>query len=85
MVNLGMFPDDLEKRTDQDFSDIWCHRLDKPDRHYYDVKKMLVQTLTYACEQVFTNAPESIEALVAPGWLKSLGKKFTGGVQNAEN
>jgi len=24
-------------------------------------------------------------ALVAPGWFKSLGKKFTGGVQNAEN
>jgi len=63
MVNLGMFPDDLEKRTDQDFSDIWCHRLDKPDRHYSDVKEMLVHTLTHACEQVFINAPESIEAL----------------------
>jgi hypothetical protein len=63
MINLGMFPEDREKEKDQDYSEIWCHRLDKPDRHYYDVKEMLVHTLTYACKQVFTNAPESIEAL----------------------
>ncbi|MGG7056239.1 hypothetical protein [Nitrosomonas sp. ANs5] len=63
MIRLGMHPEDFEKGSNQDYSEIWCRRLDKPDRDYQDVKEILVQTLTYACEQVYDNAPESIDAL----------------------
>ncbi len=63
MIRLGMHQEDFEKGSDQDYSEIWCCRLDKPDRDYQDVKETLVQTLTYACEQVYENVPESIDAL----------------------
>ncbi|TYO96320.1 hypothetical protein EDC39_11425 [Geothermobacter ehrlichii] len=63
MIRLGMHPEDFEKGRDEDFSEIWCRRLDKPERDYQDVKETLVQTLTYACEQVYDKAPESIDAL----------------------
>ena len=63
MIRLGMHPEDFEKGSDQDYSEIWCRRLDKPDRDYQDAKETLVQTLTYACEQVYDKAPESIDAL----------------------
>jgi len=63
MIRLGMHPEDFEKGSDQDYSEIWCRRLDKPVRDYQDAKETLVQTLTYACEQVYDKAPESIHAL----------------------
>jgi hypothetical protein len=63
MIRLGMHPEDFEKGSDQDYSEIWCQRLDKPDRDYQDMKETLVQTLTYACAQVYDRAPESIDAL----------------------
>jgi hypothetical protein len=63
MIRMRMHPDDLEKKQDEDNSEIWCRRLDKPGRRYQDVKEILVHTLTYACEKVFEIAPESIESL----------------------
>lgn len=63
MIRLGMHPEDFEKGREQDYSEIWCRRLDKPDRDYQNAKETLVQALTYACEQVYENAPESIGAL----------------------
>lgn len=63
MIRLGMHQEDFEKGSDQDYSEIWCRRLDKPDRDYQDVKETLVQTLTFACEQVYDKAPKSIDAL----------------------
>jgi len=63
MICLGVHPEDLEKESDQDCSEIWCRRLDEPDCDYQDVKETLVQTLTYACEQVYDKAPEFIDAL----------------------
>ena len=63
MIRMGMHPEDLDKGRDEDYSEIWCRRLDKPDRDYQDVKETLVHTLTYACEQVYDKAPESIDAL----------------------
>ena len=63
MIRLGTHLENFEKGSDQDYSEIWCQRLDKPDRDYQDVKGILVQTLTYACEQVYDKAPESIDAL----------------------
>lgn len=63
MNRLRMHPEDFEKGNDQDYSEVWCRRLDESDRDYQDVKEALVQTLTYACEQVYDKAPESIDAL----------------------
>jgi predicted nucleic acid-binding protein len=63
MIRLGMHPEDFEKGGDQDYSEIWCRRLDKPDRDYQDGKETLVQTMTYACEQVYDKVPESIDGL----------------------
>jgi hypothetical protein len=63
MIRMGMHPEDLDKGRDEDYSEIWCLRLDKPDRDYQDVNETLVHTLTYACEQVYKKAPESIDAL----------------------
>ncbi len=63
MIRLATHQDDLDKGYDEDYSEIWCRRLDKPDRDYQDSKETLVHTLAYACEQVYDKAPESIEAL----------------------
>lgn len=63
MIRLGMHAEDYAKGSDQDYSEIWCRRLDKPDREYQGAKETLVQTLTNACEQVYEKATESIEAL----------------------
>lgn len=63
MIRMRVHREDLDKRRDEDYSEIWCRRLDKPDRDYQDVKETLVHTLTYACEQVYNKAPESIDAL----------------------
>jgi hypothetical protein len=63
MIRLSMHLEDFEKGRDQDYSEIWCRRLDKPDRAYLDVRETLVNTLTYACEQVYDKVPESIDAL----------------------
>ena len=63
MIRLGMHPEDFDKGSDQDYSEIWCIRLDKPTRDYQDVREILAQTLTYSCEQVYDKAPECIDAL----------------------
>lgn len=63
MIRLGMHPEDFEKGSDQDYSEIWCRRLDRPNHDNQDAKETLVQTLTYACELVYDRAPESIDAL----------------------
>lgn len=54
---------DVDKLRDEDYSEIWCPRLDKPAHNYTDSKEELVHTLTYACEQVYKNSPRSIEVL----------------------
>jgi hypothetical protein len=63
MIRLGMHPEDFEKGSDQDYSEIWCRRLNKPDLDYQNMKETLVQTLTYACEQVYDKASKSIDDL----------------------
>ncbi|WP_446831317.1 hypothetical protein [Candidatus Foliamicus sp.] len=72
MIRLGMHHEYFEKGKDEDYSEIWCRRLDKQERDYQDERKTLVQTLTYACEQVYESAPEFIgaldETLKRPRW-----------------
>jgi hypothetical protein len=63
MIRLGTHQDILDTGRDEDLSEIWCRRLDKPVRDYQNVKETLVHTLAYACEQVYAKAPESIDAL----------------------
>ncbi len=63
MIYLGTHREDLKKVRDEDYSEMWCRRLDKPDRDNPDAKEILTQTLTYACEQVYDKAPESIDDL----------------------
>lgn len=63
MIRLQMHPEDLDKGWDEDYSEIWCRRLDKTDRDYQDAKDTLVYMLNYACELVYDNATGSIDAL----------------------
>ncbi len=63
MIRLAMHPEDFEQGRDEDYSEIWCRRLDKPDRDYQDAKEFLLQTLTFACEQVYDKAPESVDVM----------------------
>lgn len=63
MIRLGMHPEDFNNGSDQDYSEIWCRRLDTLACDYQDVKVTLVQTLTFACEQVYNKALESSDAL----------------------
>lgn len=72
MIPLELHPDDQERLDGDDCADIWCPRLGEPDPNDPDSREVLVQTLTYACEQVYTRSPESIEsldkALRVPQW-----------------
>ena len=66
MIDLGVHEDELKERKKSDypdFSTIWCKKLNEPDSDYSDVKEILTQTLTYACEQVYKEAPEYIDKL----------------------
>lgn len=63
MLRLGIHTEDLDKVRGEDYSEIWCRRLDKPDRDHQTAKEMLVQTLAFACERVYEKAPGSIDAL----------------------
>lgn len=63
MIRLGMHAEDFDKARDEDYSELWCVRLDKADSDHREVKASLVHTLTHACEQVYERTPESIDAL----------------------
>ena len=63
MIRLQIHLEDLDKVKDKDGSEIWCRRLDKLGHDYHVSREALVNTLTFACEQVFEKAPESIASL----------------------
>lgn len=63
MIALTFHHDEFEVRGSQDYSNLWCKRVDETNRHYQDAKENLVLTLTFACEKVYERAPESIVAL----------------------
>lgn len=63
MIRLGMHQEDIDKEREEDYSEIWCRRLDMPDCDYQDARETLVHALTHACEQVFEKKSESIAAL----------------------
>ncbi len=63
MIRMYMHREGYESMDGYDLSERWCAKLNQPDAAYQNVKGMLVQTLTYACEQVYKKAQESINAL----------------------
>lgn len=63
MIRMGFHLDVLDKGRDEDYSEIWCRRLDFSERGHHGSDGILVNTLTYACEQVFKKAPDSVEEL----------------------
>ncbi len=63
MIRMTMHQEDIDKGRDEDYSEIWCRQLEKPEQDDQAAKDILVHTLTYACKQVFEKSPESIEVL----------------------
>lgn len=63
LIRMRTHQAELDKQRDEDLSDIWCRRLNHPDHNSLDSQELLVNALTYACEQVYQNAPESIDVL----------------------
>ena len=63
MIQLSTHIDDLENGNDEDFSEIWCRHLNRPDQDHQESKESLVLTLTFACEKVYEINPELIETL----------------------
>ena len=63
MIRLSKHQEELDKEGDEDSSEFWCRRLNRPTGDLLDTKEMLVHTLTFACEKVYKKSPESIEGL----------------------
>lgn len=63
MNRLELHPEQLERGSDEDTSQVWCRRLGGEDSGYGEHRKILADTLTFACEQVFEGDPGSISAL----------------------
>ena len=63
MIRLSKHQEELDKEGDEDSSEFWCRRLNRPTWDLLDTKEMLVHTLTFACEKVYKKSPESIETL----------------------
>lgn len=63
MIRLRMHREDHDKGDDDDHSEVWCRRLDRPKRSTRDSRCSLVNALTVACQSVFDRAPESIDTI----------------------
>ena len=63
MIRLSKHQEELDEERDEDSSEFWCRRLNRPTWDLLDTKEMLVHTLTFACEKVYKKSPESIEVL----------------------
>ncbi|HEY3489470.1 MAG TPA: hypothetical protein VGK27_05025 [Candidatus Deferrimicrobiaceae bacterium] len=63
MIRMGTHTEDLDTSRGEDYSEIWCRRLDKLNPDYQNVKDTLVHTMAFACGQVYDKDPQSIEVL----------------------
>ena len=61
MICLRTHQDDINKGVD--YSEYWCERLTKSDGDYEDAEKLLVHTLTFACDQVYEKLPHLVSEL----------------------
>ena len=63
VIDLSTHQEALDQDSDQDYSEVWCRRLRRPNDGYKESEQMLVYALTLACEQVFDKIPDSVVAL----------------------
>ena len=61
MIRLRKHQEELNQEIDS--PEIWSERLRESDSNYELPEKMLVHTLTFACEQVYKKSPDSVVAL----------------------
>ena len=63
VIYLSTHQDPSDQGSDEDYSEVWCRRLSRPDNGYKESEQMLVYVLTLACEQVFEKVPDSVVVL----------------------
>lgn len=64
MVRLRTHLDELESGLSHDSSEIWCPKLEEQRRNSAESKETLVNTLTYACKEVYVRlSSDSITSL----------------------
>lgn len=64
MIRLGKHQDELEGGLSHDSSEIWCPKLEEQRRDNAESQETLVNTLTYACKEVFAQlSRETIASL----------------------
>ena len=61
MIRLRTHQEDLDKK--EDHSEIWCNRLSEPESDPERAEKVLVHTLTFACERVFEKSRNAVVGL----------------------
>ena len=61
MIYLRMHQEELDQGVDS--SEVWYERLNELDTGYEDSDKTLVQTLIFACEQVYEKSTDSVVTL----------------------
>ncbi len=61
MIRLRMHQEELNQGVDS--SEIWYERLGELDSNYDRPEKILVHTLTFACEQVYEKSPDLVVTL----------------------
>lgn len=63
MIRVRKYQDELDSGGDEDYSEVWIRRLDKVDTDDQDPKFTLSRNLTFACQQVYLTAPNTVIAL----------------------
>ena len=61
MIRLRTHQEDFDK--EEDHSETWCNLLSESDSDHEGPEKILVHTLTFACEQVFEKSSNAVETL----------------------
>lgn len=73
MNSLNSHSAEIHHKMREDYSEVWCRRLEKSEERYESSKQTLVHILTYACEVLYQKAPEHIpklnEKLLNQPWL----------------
>ena len=63
MIFLQCHRDELEEIGGNDYSTIWCQRVNGSSEDNRESRENLVHTLTFTCERVYEKSPESVEEL----------------------
>ncbi len=90
MIRLSKHKVDNNKEEGQDYSEIWCKRLDGSLSEYPDSKEILARTLSLSCQGVFEAQPQFVHnldiALRNQNWVffKRLRQHLYGSFTNEE-